>query len=466
MRLFFLLFSLLLVSISITVSSQTKQIKDLENKRKLALREIENTNLLLTQTKKSTSTLLNRINLLSEQINSRQRVISLLEQEVKAINQQQAITEKEIKDLEVKLKDQQASYAKVLESMALRKQGTNKLIFILSGKSLGESLRRMKYLKDYSEWRTGQITDIRDKQKELNEKREYLNKSKADKMNLLTSREQEQVKLQAEEDVHKKEVTEAGKKQKELEDILIKKQKQADNLNAQIEKLIAQEIERQEREARRQAEINARKERENKRRELAEARRREKEAANNANKPKTETESPSRESRETVLEKPKAPTTSATIELEKSAKPVTRENIVLSSNFSSNKGSLPMPVTGKYTIVGHFGTHKHDKFRVTTNNGGIDIQAQPGSQARSVFDGEVTRIVAFPGYNNCIIVRHGGYYTFYGNIQQIAVSQGQKVKAGQSLGQIYTDSDTGNAQLHFQLWQGTSKLNPEPWLKR
>lgn len=125
-----------------------------------------------------------------------------------------------------------------------------------------------------------------------------------------------------------------------------------------------------------------------------------------------------------------------------------------------------MPVTGRYSIIGRFGTHQHSRFRVTTNNGGIDIQAQPGAQARAVFNGEVTRIVAFPGYNNCIIVRHGGYYTFYGNIQQISVRQGQKVTAGQALGQIYTDSDTGSAQLHFQLWQGTTKLNPEPWLRK
>ena len=125
-----------------------------------------------------------------------------------------------------------------------------------------------------------------------------------------------------------------------------------------------------------------------------------------------------------------------------------------------------MPITGRYRIIGRFGTHQHNRWNVKTNSSGIDIQAQSGAQARSVFDGEVSRIVAFPGYNNCIIVRHGGYYTFYGNIQQVTVRQGQKVSAGQSLGSIYTDSDTGSSQLHFQLWKGTTKLNPEPWLKK
>lgn len=458
----FLTLSAILVFSVLSAFSQTNKIKDLENKRKLALREIENTTLLLNQTKKSTSTLLNRINMLSEQINSRQKVISLLGDEVNAISRQQAITQAEIKDLELKLKDQQKSYAKALESIVLRKQGMNKLLFILSGKSLGESLRRMKYLRDYSDWRNQQIIDIREKQRILQEKREALEKSKADKLALMSSREKEQTNLQKEEETHKKEVDDAGKKQKELQDILTTKQKQANNLNAQIEKLIAQEVERQEREARRLAQEKAKREAAAKRRAEQEAKRKA-EAAKRANKTtkteeKAETKSEPEPDKDTDIPEVEELSTAKTV--------VTKENFTLSSNFASNKGKLPMPVTGRYSIIGRFGTHQHSRFRVTTNNGGIDIQAQPGAQARAVFNGEVTRIVAFPGYNNCIIVRHGGYYTFYGNIQQISVRQGQKVTAGQALGQIYTDSDTGSAQLHFQLWQGTTKLNPEPWLRK
>ncbi|SHF50753.1 murein hydrolase activator EnvC family protein [Dysgonomonas macrotermitis] len=456
-----LVLSVILLFSTLSVFAQTNQIKELEKKRKLALREIENTTLLLDQTKKSTSTLLNRISMLSEQINSRQQVISLLGQEINAITKQQTITEGEIKDLEIKLKDQQKSYAKAMESVVLKKQGMNKLLFILSGKSLSESLRRMKYLKDYSDWRNQQIIDIREKQETLREKRESLQKSKADKLALLSSREIEQSNLQKEEETHKKEVDDAGKKQKELQDILSTKQKQADNLNAQIEKLIAQEVARQEREARRLAKEKARREAAAKRKAEAEAKRKaasEKSTATTT-KPETKTESRTEPDKDTSVPEVEEVSTSTKVV-------VTKENFALSSNFAANKGKLPVPVTGTYSIVGRFGTHQHSKFRVTTNNGGIDIQAKAGAQARAVFGGEVTRVVAFPGYNNCIIVRHGGYYTFYGNIQQISVKQGQKVTAGQALGQIYTDSDTGSSQLHFQLWQGTTKLNPEPWLKR
>ncbi len=444
------------------VFPQSNKIKDLENKRKLALREIESTTLLLNETKKNTSTLLSRINLLTEQISSRQRLISLLNDEMSAIAEQEAATEKEIVILTANLKGQQKSYARAVEGIVLRKQSGNKLLFVLSGSSLAESLRRMKYLKDYSQWRDNQITEIKEKQKLLQEKKAALEKSKAEKKALLGNREKEQTNLQKEEQVHKQEVSDASKKQKELQSILQTKQKQADNLNAQIEKLIAQEVARQEREAKRLAEEQARRER--LKRERAERAEKAKREAARAAKvppktespkekevsPKVETEAPSRETEEVAMATPT----------------VTAENFKLSSNFAANKGRLPMPVTGSYSIVGRFGTQQNSRWRVTTNSNGIDIQARAGAQARAVFGGEVSRVVAFPGFNNCIIIRHGGYYSFYGNIQQIFVKQGQKISAGQALGTVYTDSDTGNSQLHFQLWQGTTKLNPEPWLQK
>lgn len=431
------LFSLIALSICFSVFSQTTQIKELERKRKLALREIENTTLLLNKTKKSTATLLNRITLLTEQISSRQQVISLLSQEVQAITVEQNKIEREIRDLQVELKAEQKAYAKAIEGMASRKQNKNKLMYVLSGKDLSESLRRMKYLRDYSEWRRKQAVNIQEKQQTLTLKKNELAQAKSSKLALLTNREKEQNQLKQEEDTHKKEVTEATKKEKELQALLKTKQKQANNLNAQIEKLIAEEVARQEREAKRLAEEQARREAERKRNNKT-----------TAAKPKEEV----------VVKSPESAAGGSSY--------VTKENFNLSSNFASNKGRLPMPVTGRYTIVGRFGVHKHDKWKVTTNSNGIDIQAQAGAQARSVFSGEVSSVIAFPGFNNCIIVRHGNYYTFYGNIQNVAVSKGQKVSAGQSLGTVYTDPDTNNSQLHFQLWQGNNKLNPEPWLRK
>ena len=125
-----------------------------------------------------------------------------------------------------------------------------------------------------------------------------------------------------------------------------------------------------------------------------------------------------------------------------------------------------MPVTGTASIVSNFGINKNSEWNVSINSNGIDIQAQPGAKIRSVSDGEVSKVFSFPGSNNCVIVRHGDYYTFYANIQRLDVRQGDNVKAGQSLGDIFTDPDTGIANMHFQLWYKTTKLDPAPWIRR
>lgn len=421
MKFVFLL--VILLSCLSAFSQTNKKIKDLEKRRKQTLIEIENTSKLLSDTKKTTVNLLNRIKLITSQIASRQELVSILDQEIIALAKEEQVVSENIKKSEADLKHKQENYTTAVRGMIHKRQKSDKLLFILSGKSLGESLRRMKYMREYSEWRIKQADEIKIRTKELSEKKLQLEKSKRDKQILLAQRKSEQEQLKKEEQDRQKDMTEANKKQKELQSDLNKKQKQANALNSQIERLIAEEVARQEREAKRIAAEKAK--------------------ASKGTKSSSEaTSSPAQPEKESP------------------------ESFKLSSIFAANKGKFPMPVTGRYSITTRFGQHHHRQWNVTTNSNGIDIQAQDGAEARSIYKGEVSRVVAFPGYNNCIIVRHGGYYTFYGNIQQVYVKQGQKIEAGQSIGKIYYDSDKGGAELHFQLWKGTTKLNPEPWLKR
>jgi len=417
----------ILLAFSISISSfaqSTPKIKELERQRKEALREISNTNKLLSETKKSTTSLLDRINLISNQIFSRQKVLELLGQEITGIDAEEKRIESEVVVLESELKDKQKNYSKAVDGMLRNRQSENRMLFILSGKSLTESYRRLRYLRDYSEWRSKQADEIKEKSDNLKERKDALAKTKKEKTVLLSQRATEQENLRKEEDNYQKEVAEAQNKQKDLQKILTQKRKQAEALDRQIAKLIAEEVARQEREAKRIAAEKAK----------AEA------AKSGSSKGKA---------------KP-----SIAIPSEK----MTRENVVLSNNFASNRGKLPYPISGNYTISTRFGKHQHSKF-VTTSSSGIDIRSQAGADAKAVFNGEVTYVAAIPGYNTCIIVRHGGYYTFYGNIQSMYVKQGDKVKTGQSLGKLYADPDTGYSELHFQLWQGTNKLNPETWLR-
>ena len=125
-----------------------------------------------------------------------------------------------------------------------------------------------------------------------------------------------------------------------------------------------------------------------------------------------------------------------------------------------------LALSGSYKIVAHFGRQKHPELRyVQTENSGIDIETTPGTKARAVFNGVVSRIFVTPGYNSTIIVRHGNYLTIYANLSEVYVRAGEKVSTGQNLGKIYSDSQDGNRTiLTFQLWKERTKLNPELWL--
>lgn len=138
------------------------------------------------------------------------------------------------------------------------------------------------------------------------------------------------------------------------------------------------------------------------------------------------------------------------------------------SDFESLRGRLPFPVAGRYTIVKRFGRQKHPTLpHVETNNSGIDIETISGAQAKAVCDGEVSAVFRPDGYNNVVVVRHGRFMTVYANLGSLAVSSGQKIKAGQAIGTVYADpNDNGRSVLHFEVRHGRQKENPELWLRR
>ena len=449
-----LLFFLLLFS---RLMAQTPQIESLQQQQQALQEEIRNANRLYLDVKKQTSTILDRINLINKQISSRKELISVQREEVDALRREETKLEGEIQRLNKEMVETKEKYANAIRGMLRHNVSQNKLLFILSGRTFGESIRRMQYLKDYSRWQQSQADEIKKQNRAIAERKELLTKARADREKVLATLEQEQQKLQREEKSRQQEITAARGKEQELQKTLQQKQRRVNQLNAQIEQLIAEEVARQEREA----EARRRAEQEALRKKAAEAAEREARRGKSESKEETATKEEPVSKEEAAPEKPAE--SGPRIEAGGSA---TTETFRLSKNFAANKGKLPMPVTGTATIVGGFGTKKHSEWNVTTNSNGVDIQAQKGASIRSVFDGEVSKVFSFPGSNTCVIVRHGEYYTFYANIYDLFVKQGDRVKTGQSLGRIFTDPDTGIATMHFQLWQKTTKLNPSPWLSR
>ena len=138
-------------------------------------------------------------------------------------------------------------------------------------------------------------------------------------------------------------------------------------------------------------------------------------------------------------------------------------DIKLANEFKANKGKLPWPVEGP--VVDRFGQNYHPvytKIKLHFNNG-INIAVSPGTGVKAVFDGVVKQIVVMPGYNKCVLIQHGDYFSFYCKLGSVSVKAGDKVKTGQEIGTV--DTMNGETQLHFQIWSGRTPQNPEIWLR-
>ena len=134
----------------------------------------------------------------------------------------------------------------------------------------------------------------------------------------------------------------------------------------------------------------------------------------------------------------------------------------LAAEFVKNKGKLPWPVEG--AVVGRFGSHKHPVYNIVMPpNNGFDLAVSKGEEAKAVFDGVVRQVMVLPGYNQCVMIDHGDYFTLYCKLRNVKVKADDKVKTGDVLGTV--DTINGQTLLHFELWKGKTPHNPENWLK-
>jgi septal ring factor EnvC (AmiA/AmiB activator) len=145
---------------------------------------------------------------------------------------------------------------------------------------------------------------------------------------------------------------------------------------------------------------------------------------------------------------------------------LTPEEKLISDNFQGNKGKLPWP-TERGVVTGRFGRHQHAVLKqVTIQNDGIDISTVQGAEARALFDGVVSKVVAILGANYTVIIRHGNFLTVYQNLVNVRVKPGDQVKVKQVLGTVFTEEETNTTLLHIEIWKELIKQNPEDWLSR
>ena len=430
-RFFVILISCLWLAVPLFAQSN-KLIRELESKRGALQKQIAESESILKDTKKDVGSQLNSLAVLTGQIEERKRYIMAINNDVEAIQRELASLERQLHGLEKDLKDKKKKYEASVQYLYKNKSIEEKLMFIFSAKNLGQTYRRMRYVREYATYQRLQGEEILKKQEQIRKKKAERQQVKAAKENLLQERENEKVKLEEQEKEKRTLVTNLQKKQKGLQNEINKKRREANQLNARIDKLIAEEIER----ARKRAQEEARRE----------AAARKKEESKEGKSVATET---------TAKSKPLEAYTMSKADRE------------LSGKFAANRGKLPMPISVAYIITSLYGLYAVEGLRnVKLDNKGIDIQGKPGAQARAIFDGKVAAVFQLNGLFN-VLIRHGNYISVYCNLSSASVKAGDTVKTKQSIGQVFSDgTDNGRTVLHFQLRREKEKLNPEPWLNR
>lgn len=432
-RLFVILVSSLWLAIPLSAQSN-KLIRELEGKRGALQKQIAETESILQNTKKDVGSQLNGLAALTGQIEERKRYILAINNDVETIERELVSLNRQLNSLEKDLKEKKKKYGASVQYLYKNKSIEEKLMFIFSAKNLGQTYRRMRYVREYATYQRLQGEEILKKQEQIRKKKAERQQVKAAKEGLLKERENEKAKLEAQEKEKRTLVANLQKKQKGLQSEVNKKRREANQLNARIDRLIAEEIER----ARKRAAEEARRE----------AAARKKADTNGKGASKTGTAA-----------KPKSEPLDAFT--------MSKADRELSGSFVANRGKLPMPISGPYIITSRYGQYSVEGLRnVKLDNKGIDIQGKPGAQARAIFDGKVAAVFQLNGLFN-VLIRHGNYISVYCNLSSASVKSGDTVSTKQSIGQIFSDgADNGRTVLHFQLRREKEKLNPEPWLNR
>ncbi len=435
-----------------------KEKKELERQRKLAAQKAAELN-------KHIKSNLDSVLILDNKIGRQKAAIDSLNVEVNILNGTIDSLSNELVRLQKELALKKKRFAKAVVYMRHNRSVQEKMMFVLSADNFSQVMRRLRYMKEYSTFQKAQGELLKEKQLEVTNTQNSLLTSKTKMENNLASLRDRKQSLENMKTSCETQVNFLNKNlstvQKQIKDY----QKKENDLNAEIERIIQIELEaarKAEAERNRKAEEAARE----KARKLAEAKAAKAQAEAARKSAKTASE---KAAAKAALDKANADLKEAEAEDKLERKKMeewksSSADVKLSGNFASNQGRLPMPITGPYSVVGHYGTYSVAGLKnVTLENKGIDIKGQEGCCARAVFDGEVSSIFQYGG-RYVVMLRHGSYITIYSGISDVSVAKGQKVKTRDTLGKIGKDTE-GRYVLQFQMRKERTRLNPEQWVR-
>lgn len=462
------LFSCLAVlAFSGTLLAQTSE--DLKKKQADIQREIDDLRQSLNDTKKNKKAGLGQLSLVNRKIKLREQAINNINDQIDVIQNNIGQSRNEITKLKQDLDTLKVQYAKSVVYAYKNRSNYDFLNFIFSASSFNDALKRIEYLKAYRQYREQNAVSIKNKQLELQGKITGLETSQKSKSDALQKQEQEKGVLVEERKEKDEIVTKLKAREKELSNELTAKQRADKKLKDGIMAAIRREAEKARAEALRrekEAAALAAKKAAAEKAAAAERLAAEKAAASerSASEKAAAEKSAATNPNNTAATAPAKPIPVKPVaEKPKSVFAATPEGELISDNFEKNRGKLPWPVD-KGQIKIHFGPYSVENLKIKGNNPGLTLETEEGAPVKAIFDGDIIAIFDVDG-SSAVLVGHGKYFTTYSNLNGIAVSKGQRVKAGQMLGKAAANGD-GNGEIEFVLMLESRNLDPEPWIRR
>ena len=480
---------------------------DVRKRHEAAMRDIKLTQEQIKANDAAVRKGLNELGKLETEIGDSKKKVATAAAQVNALEKQIGGLQKNIADNEAKLEKLRKEYLKAVKNIRSKKKSNSNLAFIFSSGSFSQAMRRMRYLRQFAEWRDRQTGEIGKHVDALKKETQQLAQSKVMHDRALGTRLAAQRQLETQYSKQDMIVTDLKKNGSALKSHLAAKQKEANALNSRIAALIAEE--QRKAEAERRAREDAERRREEQRQEqLAREEAARERAVNEEKSPEKETVIADNSSKKKAAEparkrKEKPRKDNMAVEKQKKTEKQADRNVGKEQSknyadarkrrprgtnsgstaspapsglqnrsqgaggFEKMRGSLPRPVSGSFKVTSRFGRHSlPDLPDVMYDNPGIDAEVAAGAVAQAVYGGIVSGVYMIPGFSTVVIVSHGNYYTVYGNLSGASVKVGDVVKQGQGLGRIAAgEDDPGKGSIHFEVWRNREKLDPLGWIR-
>ena len=379
----------------------SEQQKQLEEQRLRLKKEIKQINSLLFTNTKTRKNALTEVEDLQVKLNVRTELIKITNQQANLLTRRIKLNQRSISDQQNDLEQLKAEYAKMIQKSYASKSLLNRLMFLFSSESFLQAYKRIQYLKQYARYRRKQGKAISEKTNLLKQLNETLKEEKATKLALIEENRAVQEQLEKERKQQEALIKTLKRKERTLAAQISKKERERKVIDREINRLIREAI-----------------------------------AASNRVAGKSGKK---------------------TFELTPEAK-------LIATNFQANKGRLPWPLE-KGVVIQGFGRQRHPVVKTTTiQSNGVILATEPSAQVRSVFEGEVMSVIVIKGSNPSVLIRHGNFITLYTNLAKLYVKKGDKVKAKQAIGEVFTNRQTGKTQLQFGIFNNVKALNPKDWV--